>query len=114
MAKALISKKRKRSRKTSKVNSSVRIENWSPSQEAILNPNIMREGLAAALAEGDREAIVEILQGWIAALNVRFTMDQLEEITGVSRRALYNISKPDSNPTLETVMGIVRAAKAAA
>lgn len=114
MGKAMTSKKRKLSQKPSTANASVRLEEWSPSQEIILNPQVMREGLAAALADGDREGIIEILQGWIAALNSRFTMDQLEEITGVSRRALYNLNKPDSNPTLETLMGIVRAAKSAA
>ena len=114
MAKVMTSKKRKLSPKPSTAKSSVRLEDWSPSHEIILNPQFMREGIAAALATGDREGIIEILQCWISALNSRFTMDELEEITGVSRRALYNLSKPDSNPTLETLMGIVKAAKSAA
>jgi DNA-binding phage protein len=114
MGKPVTSKKRKSSQKPSMTKESVRLPDWSPVREVILNPQMMSEGLAAALAEGDREAIIEILQGWIAALHSRFTMDQLEKITGVSRRALYNLNKPDSNPTLETLMGIVKAARSAA
>jgi DNA-binding phage protein len=114
MAKVMTSKKRKLSLRPFSGKRSLQLEEWSPAHEAILNPQIMGDGIAAALAEGDREAILEILQGWISALNSRFTMDQLEKITGVSRRALYNLGKPDSNPTLETLMGIVKAAKSAA
>ena len=54
----------------------------------------MREGLAAALADGDRKGIIEILQGWVAALNSRFTMGELETLMGIVKAAKSAVQVP--------------------
>lgn len=110
MTKVTTSKKRKSLPKKSMG----KLEAWSPTEEIILNPKIMSDGLATALAEGDQEAFLEILHGWISALNFKFSMEELEKMTGISRRALYNLTKDDANPTAETIMNLARAAKRAA
>ena len=92
----------------------VKLECWSPRDEILFNPKVMSDGLSAALADGDQEAFLEILHGWIAALNSRYSMQKLEEMTGISRRALYNLTKDDANPTAETIMSLARAVKAVA
>jgi len=74
----------------------------------------MSDALSTALAQGDQEAFLEILHGWISALRQKFSMDELENLTGISRRALYNLTKDDANPTVETLMSLARVAKRAA
>ncbi len=113
MAKTMTSKKQKPSLRKSTAKK-LKLEAWSPTEEILLNSKTMSDGLSSALAEGDQEAFLEILHGWIAALKFKFSMEELEKMTGISRRALYNLTKADANPTAETIMSLARAAKDAA
>lgn len=113
MAKTTTLKKQKTSPRKSMAKKQ-KLEAWSPTDEILLNPKLMSDGLSAALAEGDQEAFLEILHGWISALKSKFSMDELEKMSGISRRALYNLTKSDANPTVETIMSLARAAKDAA
>jgi DNA-binding phage protein len=108
MTKKMTAKKRKKSPQKSTTN---KLQAWSPTDDILLNPKVMSDGLSAALAEGDQEVFLAILHGWISTLHLKFSMDELVKMTGISRRALYNLRKDDANPTAETIMSLARAVK---
>lgn len=100
--------------KTSPKKSTVKLKDWSPTRDLIENPDVVRAALSQAIAVGDRDAFVEIIQGCIAALLSVMPMEELVRKTKVSRRTLYALLKDGANPTTETVFSVMKAFKGAA
>jgi probable addiction module antidote protein len=74
--------------------------------DAIDTPDAQAELLAEALASGDAKIVTAAL-GMIARSK---GISQMARDTGISREAIYRATGPDGNPTLATLMAIVRSA----
>jgi len=74
--------------------------------DAIDTPDAQAELLAEALASGDAKVVTAAL-GMIARSK---GMSQMARDAGISREAIYRATGPDGNPTLSTLMAIVRSA----
>jgi len=74
--------------------------------DAIDTPEAQAELLADALASGDAKVVTAAL-GMIARAK---GMSQMARDAGISREAIYRATGPDGNPTLSTLMAIVRSA----
>jgi probable addiction module antidote protein len=74
--------------------------------DAIDTPEAQAELLAEALASGDAKVVTAAL-GIIARSK---GMSQMARDAGISREAIYRATGPDGNPTLSTLMAIVRSA----
>lgn len=74
--------------------------------DAIDTPEAQAELLAEALASGDAKIVTAAL-GMIARAK---GMSQMAREAGLSREAIYRATGPEGNPTLSTLMAIVRSA----
>ena len=74
--------------------------------DAIDTPEAQAELLADALASGDAKIVTAAL-GMIARAK---GMSQMARDAGISREAIYRATGPEGNPTLSTLMAIVRSA----
>ncbi len=74
--------------------------------EALDTPQAQADLLAEALASGDARIVTAAL-GLIARAR---GMSQMARDTGISREAIYRATGPDGNPTLTTLLAIVRSA----
>lgn len=74
--------------------------------DALDSPEAQAELLADALASGDAKVVTAAL-GMIARAK---GMSQMARDAGISREAIYRATGPDGNPTLSTLMAIVRSA----
>lgn len=74
--------------------------------DAIDTPEAQAELLADALASGDAKVVTAAL-GMIARAR---GMSQMARDAGISREAIYRATGPDGNPTLSTLMALVRSA----
>lgn len=74
--------------------------------DALDTPEAQAELLAEALASGDAKVVTAAL-GMIARAK---GMSQMARDTGISREAIYRATGPDGNPTLSTLLALVRSA----
>ena len=74
--------------------------------DALDTPEAQAELLAEALASGDAKVVTAAL-GMIARAK---GMSQMARETGISREAIYRATGPDGNPTLSTLLALVRSA----
>lgn len=74
--------------------------------DALDTPEEQAALLAEAFASGDA-AVVTAALGMVARAR---GVSQLARDTGLSREALYKATGPEGNPTLTTLLGIMRAA----
>ena len=74
--------------------------------DALDTPEAQAELLAEALASGDAKVVTAAL-GMIARAK---GMSQMARDTGTSREATYRATGPDGNPTLSTLLDLVRSA----
>lgn len=74
--------------------------------DALDTTEAQAELLADALASGDAKVVTAAL-GIIARAK---GMSQMARDAGISREAIYRATGPDGNPTLSTLMAIVRSA----
>jgi probable addiction module antidote protein len=74
--------------------------------DALDTPEAQAELLAEALASGDAKVVTAAL-GMIARAK---GMSQMARDAGISREAIYRATGPDGNPTLSTLMALVRSA----
>ena len=74
--------------------------------DAFDTPEAQAELLADALASGDAKVVTAAL-GIIARAK---GMSQMARDAGISREAIYRATGPNGNPTLSTLMAIVRSA----
>ena len=74
-------------------------------EDALDTPKAQAELLEDALASGDPRIVTAAL-GMIARAR---GIAKVAEETGLSREALYKATGPEGNPTLATLMGILRA-----
>lgn len=103
-----------------KIKTSVKPEKSSPKQlklknrkelkvhhpeKSLLNERLVSEGILECLKENDTEALMEILEGYLSALN----RSKFSRESKVPRRTLYH-SLRKRNPTIKTLAKIVHAA----
>lgn len=74
--------------------------------DALDTPEAQAELLADALASGDAKVVTAAL-GMIARAK---GVSQMARDAGISREAIYRATGPGGNPTLSTLMAIVRSA----
>lgn len=106
MDKKKISKKPKRQPKKSiKING---IEFVSHDPSAIFkNHKEIKQALAEALMDGDKEAFVDILSGYVRAHNIL----EVCRRTGLSRTVVYEAISENGNPSLDTLCKIMTSFK---
>jgi probable addiction module antidote protein len=109
MDKKKISKKPKRMLKKSMVINDVRVIRHDPSI-IFKNHRIIKQGLFEALMDGDKEAFVDILSGYVRAHNVL----EVCRRTGLSRTVVYEAISDQGNPSLDTLCKIMTSFKDAA
>ncbi len=102
MGKTKTSKGLKKSQKKSMVVNGVRLKVHNPS--AIFKDHVaIKSALSEALFDGDKEAFVEILEGYIKAHNIL----EVCRRTGLSRTVVYEAIGEGGNPSLDTLCKIM-------
>lgn len=118
MGKTQISKKQKKSSKTiSKAKIPVkprfkvgsRVYDYSATSE-LANRKFISAAIADALIDGDADAVREILFAHLEHVH----KDQFYKNAGISRRTLFKLMEPNSNPTLESLAKVCKALMEAA
>jgi probable addiction module antidote protein len=109
MDKTKISKKRKKQPKKSMTINGVELLIHDPSLIFKKHKEI-KQALFEALIDGDREAFVEILSGYVRSHNVL----EVCRRTGLSRTVVYEAISDDGNPSLDTLCKIMTSFKKAA
>ncbi len=71
----------------------------------LANRKFISEAIADALIDGDADAIREILLSHLEQVH----KDHFYKDAGISRRALFNLMKPNANPTLESLTKVCKA-----
>jgi len=102
MAKIKTSKEHKKSQKKSMVVNGVRLVRHDPSAIFKSHKSI-KSALAEALLDGDKEAFVEILAGYVRAHNIL----EVCRRTGLSRTVVYEAIAEHGNPSLDTLCKIM-------
>ena len=102
MDKTKTSKKLKKSPKKSMVINGVKLMVHVPSA-IFKNHKKIKAALAEALTDGDKEAFVEILSGYIRAHNISEVCNR----TGLSRTVVYEAIGDKANPSLDTLCKIM-------
>ena len=102
MARTKTSKGRKKLPKKSMVVNGVRLVSHDPSV-IFRNHATIKMALVEALIEGDKEAFVEILAGYVRAHNIL----EVCRKTGLSRTVVYQAISEDGNPSLDTLCKIM-------
>lgn len=67
------------------------------------NHTEIKKALFESLMDGDKEAFIEILSGYVRAHNILQVCKQ----TGLSRTVVYEAIREDGNPSLETLCKIM-------
>ena len=109
MAKPKTLKGRKKSPSKSIVNNGVRAVPHDPNT-IFRNHKEIKEALTESLMDGDKEAFVEILAGYVRAHNIL----EVCRRTGLSRTVVYEAISEDGNPSLDTLCKIMTSFKKAA
>lgn len=102
MDKQKTSKKPKRSPKKSMVINGIELQVHNPAIIFKRHQQI-KKALSEALIEGDKEAFVEILSGYVRAHNVL----EVCRRTGLSRTVVYEAISEKGNPSLDTLCKIM-------
>lgn len=102
MDKTKISKGRKKQPKKSMVINGVELIRHDPSV-IFKNHKEIKLALSEALMDGDKEAFVEILSGYVRAHNIL----EVCRRTGLSRTVVYEAISDDGNPSLDTLCKIM-------
>lgn len=77
---------------------------WDPTDN-LSTPEAERAYLEAAFEDGD-PALIAAAIGDVARAR---GMAQIARDAGISREAMYKAFRPDGNPTLETLTGVIKA-----
>lgn len=109
MDKTKISKKHKKLQKKSIVINGVELLKHDPSM-IFKNHKEIKMALFEALFDGDKEAFVDILSGYVRAHNILEVCHR----TGLSRTVVYEAISEEGNPSLETLCKIMTSFKDAA
>lgn len=67
------------------------------------NHNTIKEALSEALMDGDKEAFIEILSGYVKVHNIL----EVCRRTGLSRTVVYEAIDKNGNPSLDTLCKIM-------
>jgi probable addiction module antidote protein len=102
MGKTKTSVVRKKSQKKSMVINGVRLIAHDPSA-IFKNHKEIKNALIEALMDGDKEAFIEILEGYIRAHNIL----EVCRRTGLSRTVVYEAISENGNPSLDTLCKIM-------
>ncbi len=109
MDKKKTSKKPKKQLKKSMVINGVELFSHDPSAIFKKHKEI-KMALSEALIDGDKEAFVDILSGYVRAHNIL----EVCRRTGLSRTVVYEAISEDGNPSLDTLCKIMTSFKKAA
>lgn len=109
MGKTKTSGGHKKSLKKSMVINGVRLERHDPSA-IFKNHKEIKAALAEALMDGDKDAFVEILEGYIRVHNIL----EVCRRTGLSRTVVYEAIDKNGNPSLDTLCKIMTSFKSVA
>jgi DNA-binding phage protein len=90
--------------KTLKLKASSKVRIHYP-EKTLLDEKLVGEAILECLKENDTEALMEILEGYLSALN----KSQFSKDSKIPRRTLYHTFKR-KNPTIKTLAKIVHAA----
>jgi len=104
MAKTKTSRGRKKSPSKSIVINGVRLTAHDPGA-IFKNHREIKEALAESLMDGDKEAFLEILAGYVRAHNIL----EVCRRTGLSRTVVYEAIGDHGNPSLDTLCKIMTA-----
>ncbi len=102
MDKAKTSKKRKRQPKKSMVLNGIKLMSHDPGA-IFKNHGEIKQALFEALLDGDREAFVDILSGYVRSHNIL----EVCRRTGLSRTVVYEAISENGNPSLDTLCKIM-------
>jgi probable addiction module antidote protein len=102
MGKTKTSKEHKKPQRKSMVVNGVRLIRHDPSA-IFKNHKDIKAALAEALLDGDKEAFVEILAGYVRAHNIL----EVCRRTGLSRTVVYEAITKHGNPSLDTLCKIM-------
>ena len=109
MAKTKTSKKPKRQPKKTMVINGIKLLSHDPSA-IFKNHKEIKLALFEALMDGDKEAFVDILSGYVRAHNIL----EVCKRTNLSRTVVYEAISDDGNPSLDTLCKIMTSFKKAA
>ncbi|MFN8943938.1 MAG: DNA-binding protein [Pseudobdellovibrionaceae bacterium] len=109
MDKTKILKKLKKQPKKSMVINGVKLVPHNPSL-IFKNHKKIKTALSEALIDGDKEAFVDILSGYVRSHNIL----EVCRRTGLSRTVVYEAISEDGNPSLDTLCKIMISFKDAA
>ena len=102
MDKTKTSKKLKRQPKKSMKMNGIELVSHDPS--AIFKSHkVIKQALAESLMDGDKEAFVDILSGYVRAHNIL----EVCRRTGLSRTVVYEAISENGNPSLDTLCKIM-------
>ena len=99
-------KKPKKQPKKSTVINGIELLDHDPSA-IFKNHNEIKQALFEALMDGDKEAFVDILSGYVRAHNIL----EVCRRTGLSRTVVYEAISEDGNPSLDTLCKIMTSFK---
>lgn len=102
-------KKPKKLQKKSITVNGVKLFHHDPSL-VFKNHNKVKKALAESLLDGDREAFIDILSGYVRTHNIL----EVCRRTGLSRTVVYEAISEKANPSLETLCKILTSFKEAA
>lgn len=106
MDKTKISKKPKKQLKKSMMINGIKLFNHDPSL-IFKNHKEIKLALFEALFDGDKEAFVDILSGYVRAHNIL----EVCQRTGLSRTVVYEAISDNGNPSLDTLCKIMTSFK---
>lgn len=106
MDKTKISKRPKKQRKKSILINGIELLKHDPSL-IFKNHAEIKMALFEALFDGDKEAFVDILSGYVRAHNIL----EVCRRTGLSRTVVYEAISDDGNPSLDTLCKIMTSFK---
>ena len=102
MGKTATSRGRKKLQKKYIAINGLQLERHHP-REIFKNHKEIKTALAEALLDGDKEAFVEILAGYVRAHNI----SEVCHRTGLGRTVVYEAIGKNANPSLETLCKIM-------
>lgn len=96
-----LEKPKKLPRKSMKING-IKLYEHNP-EKLFQNHQEVRQALAEALLDGDKEAFIDILSGYVKSHNI---LDVCRR-TGLSRTVVYEAIGENANPSLDTLCRII-------
>ena len=109
MGKIKTLKKHKKTQRKSIVINDLEFESHDPSA-IFKNHKEIKQALFEALMEGDKEAFIDILSGYVRSHNIL----EVCRRTGLSRTVVYEAISDNGNPSLDTLCKIMTSFKKAA